>query len=108
MGFDRIDWGRLSYCAQITTVSRYMKHVMWGQGINPLVIPNGIPADRIRDADPDLTAALRAAFSGRELVFKLGRFTPDKRWIVAVEALAEEKRRGHRVAAAGDRGDTCQ
>jgi glycosyltransferase involved in cell wall biosynthesis len=98
MGFDRIDWERLSYCAQITTVSRYMKHIMWERGVNPLVIPNGIPFERIRDADPDLIAALRAAFSGRELVFKVGRFSPDKRWIMAVEALAQEKRRGHRVA----------
>ena len=98
MGFDRIDWGRLSYCAQITTVSRYMKHVMWGQGVNPLVIPNGIPVDRIGDTDPGLITALRAAFSGRELIFKVGRFSPDKRWIMAIEALAQQKRRGHRVA----------
>ena len=52
MGFDRIDWGRLDFCSQITTVSRYMKHVMWDRGVNPLVIPNGIPGDRIRRADP--------------------------------------------------------
>jgi glycosyltransferase involved in cell wall biosynthesis len=98
-GFDRIDWGRLAYCAQITTVSRYMKHVMWGRGVNPLVIPNGIPADRIRDADPALAAGLRSVFAGRELIFKIGRFSPDKRWLMAIDALAEEKRREHKVAA---------
>ena len=43
MGFDRIDWPRLDYCSQITTVSRYMKHLMWARGVNPIVIPNGIP-----------------------------------------------------------------
>jgi glycosyltransferase involved in cell wall biosynthesis len=99
MGFDRVDWGRLGYCAQITTVSRYMKHVMWERGVNPLVIPNGIPTDRIRDADPVLVARLRAAFTGRELIFKVGRFSPDKRWIMTIDALAEEKRRKHEVAA---------
>ncbi len=41
--FHRINWGRLSYTTTITTVSRYMKHIMWEYGVNPLVIPNGIP-----------------------------------------------------------------
>jgi len=99
MGFDRIDWRRLDFCSQITTVSRYMKHVMWDRGVNPLVIPNGIPADRIRLADKEQTSSLRGAFSGRELVFKIGRFSPDKRWNMAVDALAEEKRRGRAIAA---------
>ena len=69
MGFDRINWGRLDFCSQITTVSRYMKHVMWDQGINPLVIPNGIPGDRIRRADPALIrpAARRAPRTGAAL-----------------------------------------
>ena len=65
MGFDRIDWRRLDFCSQITTVSRYMKHVMWDRAINPLVIPNGIPGDRIQRADPAMVAGLRAAFPGR-------------------------------------------
>ncbi|MCE5253008.1 MAG: glycosyltransferase [Actinomycetia bacterium] len=98
MGFDRIDWRRLDFCSQITTVSRYMKHVMWDRGVNPLVIPNGIPAERIRDADPALVTRLRAAFAGRELIFKIGRFSPDKRWNMAIAALAEEKRRGYDIA----------
>ena len=98
MGFDRIDWRRLDFCSQITTVSRYMKHVMWDRGVNPLVIPNGIPGDRVHSADPALVARLRAAFPGRELVFKIGRFSPDKRWNMAVDALAEEKRRGRDIA----------
>lgn len=99
MGFDRINWKRLDFCSQITTVSRYMKHVMWDRGVNPLVIPNGIPGDRIRDADTALVARARAAFPERELLFKIGRFSPDKRWHMALDAVANEKRRGHRVAA---------
>lgn len=98
MGFDRIDWRRLDFCSQITTVSRYMKHVMWDKAINPLVIPNGIPADRIKTADPEAVARLRAAFPGRELIFKIGRFSPDKRWNMAVDAVAGEKRQGVDVA----------
>jgi len=98
MGFDRVNWGRLDFCSQITTVSRYMKHVMWGRAVNPLVIPNGIPGDRVKPADPDLVGRLRAAFGGRELVFKIGRFSPDKRWHMALDAMVEEKRAGHDVA----------
>jgi glycosyltransferase involved in cell wall biosynthesis len=98
MGFDRIDWRRLDFCSQITTVSRYMKHVMWERAVNPLVIPNGIPGDRVKRADPDLVGRLRAAFPDRELVFKIGRFSPDKRWNMAVDALAGEKRSGQDVA----------
>jgi glycosyltransferase involved in cell wall biosynthesis len=98
MGFDRIDWRRLDFCSQITTVSRYMKHVMWDRSVNPLVIPNGIPGDRVQRADPEMVAGLRAAFAGRELVFKIGRFSPDKRWNMALDALAEEKRAGHDIA----------
>ena len=98
MGFDRIDWRRLDFCTQITTVSRYMKHVMWDRGVNPLVIPNGIPADRIKVADPVLARSLKAQFSGRELIFKIGRFSPDKRWNMAVHAVADRKNRGRDVA----------
>jgi len=98
MGFDRINWPRLDFCSQITTVSRYMKHVMWGWSVNPLVIPNGIPNDRIRCTDPAVIARLRAAFPRRELIFKIGRFSPDKRWNMAIDAVAEEKRRGRLMA----------
>jgi hypothetical protein len=29
MSFHRVNWTRLNQAAQITTVSRYMKHLMW-------------------------------------------------------------------------------
>ncbi|MBN1320178.1 MAG: glycosyltransferase [Thermoleophilia bacterium] len=98
MGFDRVDWRRLDFCSQITTVSRYMKHVMWDRSVNPLVIPNGIPSERIRSAEPRLVDELRGAFPGRELVFKIGRFSPDKRWHMALSAIADEKQRGQDIA----------
>lgn len=97
MGFDLIDWPRLGYCSQITTVSRYMKHIMWGRSVNPLVIPNGIPDDRIRRPNGNLVGRLRAAVGCQDLLFKIGRWSPDKRWNMAVEALAQERGRGRDV-----------
>jgi len=98
MGFDRINWLRLGYCSAITTVSRYMKHLMWARNVNPLVIANGIPEDRIRRMPAATVKKLRAAVGAQELLFKIGRWTPDKRWNMAVEALAEERRHGRDIS----------
>jgi len=92
--FHRINWGRLGYVAAITTVSRYMKHIMWDLGLNPLVIPNGIPERFLEPPNEAAVATLRAAVGGSPLLFKIGRFDPDKRWIMAVEAVARLKERG--------------
>jgi hypothetical protein len=43
--FDGIDWARLRQAAVITTVSRYMQQLMWGLGVDPLVLPNGLAAE---------------------------------------------------------------
>jgi glycosyltransferase involved in cell wall biosynthesis len=87
-GFHRIDWNRLSFVSTITTVSKYMKHRMWEYGQNPMVIPNGIP-ERFLEAPPgDYVDACRALFGGGMTLFKIGRFDPDKRWLMAVEAVA--------------------
>jgi glycosyltransferase involved in cell wall biosynthesis len=97
-GFDRINWGRLGYTATLTTVSRYMKHYMWRLGINPLVIPNGIPARLLGPVDGELAAQVRRLYADALLLFKIGRFDPDKRWMMAVEAVARLKERGAPVA----------
>ena len=94
MGFDRVDWPRLDFCSQITTVSRYMKHIMWSRGVNPMVIPNGIPAGRICKAPASAVRRLRQAVGAEQLLFKIGRWSPDKRWNMAMESLAQEKQRG--------------
>jgi glycosyltransferase involved in cell wall biosynthesis len=96
-GFNRIDWGSLTLAATLTTVSRYMKFKMWDSGQNPIVIPNGIPRESIADADPVAVAALRGAAGADHFCFKVGRFDPDKRWLMAVSAAAYLKRRGNRV-----------
>ncbi|MDQ6877042.1 MAG: glycosyltransferase family 4 protein [Candidatus Dormibacteraeota bacterium] len=96
-GFQRINWGALAFAASITTVSRYMKFKMWDSGQNPMVIPNGIPRSAIRDADAEVVAELSAAAAADHFCFKIGRFDPDKRWLMAVSALGYLKRQGRRV-----------
>jgi len=96
-GFNRIDWGSLILATTLTTVSRYMKFKMWDSGQNPIVIPNGIPRESIADANPVAVDELRAAARADHFCFKVGRFDPDKRWLMAVSATAYLKRRGSRV-----------
>jgi len=96
-GFDRIDWAALTLAATLTTVSRYMKFEMWDWHQNAIVIPNGIPRSSIADADPAAVAELRAAAAADYLCFKIGRFDPDKRWLMAVSAAAYLKRHGSKV-----------
>jgi glycosyltransferase involved in cell wall biosynthesis len=91
MGFDRIDWPRLNFATTITTVSRYMKHIMWTFGVDPLVIPNGIPT-RWLDAPPDESAEdMRQQLGDGPILVKVARFDPDKRWKLALETVAQLK-----------------
>ncbi len=96
--FHRINWGALGFTSQITTVSKYMKHEMWKYGLNPIVIPNGIPDNFLR----------RHSLSGRRkelhektgadmILLKVGRFSPDKRWHMAIRALAILKNMGRKA-----------
>jgi len=96
-GFNRIDWAPLNLAATVTTVSRYMKFRMWEWDQNPIVIPNGIPAESIVETEANVVQEVRAAARADDLWFKIGRFDPDKRWLMAVSAAAELKRRGDRV-----------
>jgi glycosyltransferase involved in cell wall biosynthesis len=104
MGFERIDWPRLNLATTITTVSRYMKHIMWNYGVDPLVIPNGIPT-RWLDAPPDESAdCLRQHLGDGPLLVKVARWDPDKRWKLALETVAQLKtadRRARLVARGG-------
>lgn len=92
-GFGGIDWEALRQACAITTVSRYMKQVMQEVGVNPLVIPNGIPKRWLEPVDKAVTQSLRKLFP-EVLLAKVGRYHPDKRWLMAVEALGEQKRLG--------------
>ncbi len=95
--FWRINWGALAFASTVTTVSRYMKFRLWEQGQNPVVIPNGIPAESITDPDAGAVTALREAASADHLAFKIGRFDPDKRWLMAIAAAGHLKHTGSRV-----------
>ncbi len=102
MSLHRINWGRLGFCSTITTVSKYMKHRLWQYQVNPLVIPNGIPARFLDPVDAAHVTELRATMQrgnpDRFFLFKIGRFDPDKRWLMAVEAAAHLKYSGHPVS----------
>jgi glycosyltransferase involved in cell wall biosynthesis len=101
MSFHRVNWPRLNQAAQLTTVSRYMKHLMWEMDLNPLVIPNGIPAALLNPVPTEQAAAIRTILdpdNDAVMLFKVGRFDPAKRWLMAVEAAAQIKAAGHRVA----------
>ncbi|GCE25996.1 hypothetical protein KDA_14800 [Dictyobacter alpinus] len=101
MSLQRIDWERLNFVSTLCTVSKYMKHKMWNLGVNPLVIPNGIPARHLEPVDTEAVQRLRTIARrgdpNRFFLFKIGRFDPDKRWIMAMEAVARLKDAGHPV-----------
>jgi glycosyltransferase involved in cell wall biosynthesis len=97
MGFHRIDWSRLNFIATLTTVSRYMKHMMWTMGLNPLVIPNGIPSCLLRPVNRTQVARIRRVLEAETLLVKIARFDPDKRWLMTMEVVARLKTEGHRV-----------
>ncbi len=91
MGFDRIDWPRLNFATTITTVSRYMKHIMWNYGVDPLVIPNGIPTRWLDSPEDESAANVRRTLGDGPLLVKVARWDPDKRWKLALETVAQLK-----------------
>ncbi|CAB1127633.1 conserved protein of unknown function [Candidatus Hydrogenisulfobacillus filiaventi] len=93
MGLHHVDFPRLGYVATLTTVSRFMKHLFWGYGIDPLVIPNGLDEAAYQPVEAADVARVRTV-GGEPLLVKVGRFDPDKRWLMAVEAVAALKREG--------------
>jgi glycosyltransferase involved in cell wall biosynthesis len=96
-GFERIDWKALRAAATITTISRYMKQRLQGWQVPSMVIPNGIPTESIIDPPAAAVEAVRRAAAADLFCVKIGRFDPDKRWLMAVAALAALKRRGLKV-----------
>jgi len=92
--FYKIDWGRLSYTTTLTTVSKYMKQIMWGMGLNPLVIPNGVPKAILRRVDDKPVNRLKKSLNSDLILSKVARWDPDKRWNMAVEATARLKFKG--------------
>jgi glycosyltransferase involved in cell wall biosynthesis len=90
--FDRIEWARLTQAAVITTVSRYMKQLMWGLGVDPLVLPNGLAVEAFMLPASDTMEAFQARVRGRTVLSKVARWDPDKRWLLAIETTGALKR----------------
>jgi glycosyltransferase involved in cell wall biosynthesis len=99
MGFERIEWPRLSFVSTLTTVSRYMKQIMRSYGLDPLIIPNGIPAELLNPTSEEAVRLVRERLVGRDelMLFKVGRYDPAKCWLSAVEAAALLKQGGEKV-----------
>ena len=91
MGFDRLDWQRLNLATTITTVSRYMKHLLWGHGVDPLVIPNGIPRRWLEPVDDFAATTIRRSLGQGPALLKVARWDPDKRWLLALDTVAQLK-----------------
>jgi glycosyltransferase involved in cell wall biosynthesis len=98
-GFERIEWDRLNFVATLTTVSRYMKQIMRTYGLDPLIIPNGIPSELLLPPPTAAVNQVRQTLVGEEalLLFKVGRYDPDKCWLSAVEAAAMLKQEGQAI-----------
>ena len=98
-GFERIDWERLNFVATLTTVSRYMKQIMRTYGLDPLIIPNGIPAELLQPPPAAAVSQVRQKLAADNalLLFKVGRYDPDKCWLSAIEAAAQLKQAGQAV-----------
>ncbi len=94
MSLHRINWGRLAFAAQLTAVSRYVKHQMRFVNSDAVVIPNGIPDWMLADVPSADTATLRDALGADVLFFKIVRMDPDKGWLQAADAVAALKARG--------------
>jgi len=94
--FDRIDWGRLAEAAIITTVSRYMKHLLQGLGVNALVIPNGLAADDLIPPERETTRVFRTRTHDRTVLSKVARWDPDKCWLLAIDTVGMMKSLGWR------------
>ncbi len=95
-GFEQLAWESLSQAAQITTVSRYMKHRMREFDVEALVIPNGLSQDAFDAPDARAVRELRSRYRDRTLLTKMARWDPDKRWLSTVDIVAELKRQGWR------------
>jgi hypothetical protein len=61
-----------------------MKQLMWGLGVDPLVLPNGLGAEAFMLPAPDTMEAFQARVRGRTVLSKVARY-PDKRWLLAIE-----------------------
>ena len=96
-GFERIDFPALLNAAHVTAVSKYMKFELALVDAPALVIPNGIAPELLDAYDASAVRALARAFKGRRALLKVGRYSPDQRWMQAIDAVAELRASGEPV-----------
>jgi glycosyltransferase involved in cell wall biosynthesis len=98
-GFEKIDWERLNFIATLTTVSRYMKQIMRKYNLDPLIIPNGIPSELLQSPSAEAVRQVRQTLARDQslLLFKVGRYDPDKCWLSAIDAAAQLKQEGQAI-----------
>lgn len=85
-GFETIDFPTLEKAVQLITISRYMKERMHNMGLETIVVGNGVPRRYWEPVDRDTGRRLQKMLPGI-LLTKIGRYHPDKRWMMAIESL---------------------
>lgn len=95
--FHRIDWSRLRKNAAITTVSRYMRHLMKPYGVEPLVIHNGIQSQLTEPVESSGVEGFKIGLDADFILFKMARFDPAKGWMSSIETAGRLKSLGYRV-----------
>ncbi|MBK7536954.1 MAG: glycosyltransferase family 4 protein [Myxococcales bacterium] len=95
-GFEHIPWRELAAAAEITTVSRYMRHWMRGIDVSAVVIPNGLGAEAFEDADPAAVTALQEHLRDRVVLSKVARWDRDKAWTSTLDIVELLRQRGQR------------
>lgn len=96
-GFERVDFPALLNAAHVTAVSKYMKFELALVDAPSLVIPNGIAPELLDAYDAAAVRVLARALKGRRPLLKVGRYSPDKRWMQAIDAVAELRAAGEPV-----------
>ena len=86
-GFEQIDWDYLSHNITITVVSEYMKQIMLKRGINPVVLPNGIPEALLEEVDKADVSQMREVLGTETIFTKVARRREDGGWKPAVRAI---------------------
>jgi len=93
-GFEQIDWDFLSRATTITVASEYMKQIMLKKGINPIVLPNGIPEVLLEPVDEAVVSQIKEALGAETIFTKVDRWRQDNGWKATVNAIHNLNRVG--------------
>jgi glycosyltransferase involved in cell wall biosynthesis len=93
-GFEQVDWEYLSRATTITVVREHMKQTLLGRGINPVVIPNGIPEVLLEEGKQANISQIRKMV-GTDVIFsKVSRWRQDRGWKATVDAIHKLNKMG--------------